>query len=557
MNFHYNIRTDYGKDCLDNIRHLERTGKKIARYRNHLRFSLHCKHQYITPVSLRLSSTVKGNKADNILRRAERSLLNVRVGQIVNKINNLKQEKHRLEKVIYSDSGLPSDVIAEVKTRTERSQVKEHELTKTRQQNKFSRLLDKKTELDSRKSNNNLGSECISKWVKNCSQRILNDPELSVLAKGVNFAVAPTKIPVVDIVTSTESVCRKLSDREAGELRSKVANLLSRPRKIESNLSKDELKALDELKKDQDIRILPADKGRIVVVLDTAEYKQKCENLLKDTATYKNLGSKDPTSKYKKELVNVLQELEKEGGINREEYRKLYPTTEAPPKFYGLPKVHKVNNPLRPIVSSIGTITYSCAKHLADILSPLVGKTKHHVANSQAFADCIKDERIEDDEELRSYDVTALFTSVPIDKALHIIQSRLESDKTLCDRTRLSPKQVVKLLEVCLRCTYFVYNGIFYQQIHGAAMGSPVSPIVCNLYMEHLEQIAIETAPHSPLWWFRYVDDTHTKLKKQHAQEFTDHLNSLDPDIKFTTEGKRIERLLFWTLWQSSNPMEA
>ena len=159
--------------------------------------------------------------------------------------------------------------------------------------------------------------------------------------------------------------------------------------------------------------------------------------------------------------MNVLQELEKEGGINREEYRKLYPTTEAPPKFYGLPKVHKINNPLRPIVSSIGTITYSCAKLLADILSPLVGKTKHHVANSQAFADCIKDERVEDDEELRSYDVTALFTSVPIDKALHIIQSRLESDKTLCDRTRLSPKQVVKLLEVCLRCTYFVYNGIF------------------------------------------------------------------------------------------------
>ena len=196
-------------------------------------------------------------------------------------------------------------------------------------------------------------------------------------------------------------------------------------------------------------------------------------------------------------------------------------------------------------MSSIGTITYSCAKHLADILSPLVGKTKQHVANSQAFADCIKDERVEDDEEFRPYDVTALFTSVPIDKALHIIQSRLESDKTLCDRTRLSPKQVVKLLEVCLRCTYFVYNGIFYQQIHGAAMGSPVSPIVCNLYMEHLEQIAIETAPHSPMWWFRYVDDTHTKLKKQHAQEFTDHLNSLDPDIKFTTEGEEDRALAF------------
>ena len=75
MNFHASLRSDYGTDCLKNVRLLERNGKKIARYRNHLRFSLHCKHQDIIPVSLRLSSTVKGNKANNILRRGEKALL--------------------------------------------------------------------------------------------------------------------------------------------------------------------------------------------------------------------------------------------------------------------------------------------------------------------------------------------------------------------------------------------------------------------------------------------------------------------------------------------------
>ena len=223
----------------------------------------------------------------------------------------------------------------------------------------------------------------------------------------------------------------------------------------------------------------------------------------------------------------------------------MYPTTESPPKFYGLPKVHKKDTPLRPIVSSVGTITYNCAKLLAEILSPLVGKTVHHVANSQDFAKRIVNERVEEDEELRSYDVTALFTSVPVDKALTVIQACLEQDHTLCDRTSLSAKQVTKLLEVCLKCTYFVYNAVYYQQIHGAAMGSPVSPIVCNLYMEDLEQKAIQTAPHPPLWWYRFVDDTHTKLKKQYAEEFTNHLNSLDPDIKFTTEGEEDRALAF------------
>ena len=372
----------------------------------------------------------------------------------------------------------------------------------------------------------------------------------------MNFAVTPAKLPIVDIVTTTEVACRNLSEGDASELRAKVVNLVSRPsaNNIDSNLSKEERKALQDLQKDKDIQLLPADKGRLVVVLNTEDYHRKCEQLLSDSNTYTNLGKKDPKCKYKKELVSVLQKLEKEGGINRVEYRKLYPTTETPPKFYGLPKVHKQNTLLRPIVSSIGTITYNCAKLLPDILSPLVGNSVHHVANSNDFAELIKKERVEVDEELRSYDVTALFTSVPVNKALRIIQARLEQDKTLKDRTRLSSKQVTSLLGVCLKCTYFVYNGVYYQQIHGAAMGSPVSPKVCNLYMEDFEQKAIKSAPHPPLWWYRFVDDTSTKLKKQYAEEFTNHLNSLDPDIKFTTEGEEDRALAFFDTYTVIQP---
>ena len=67
------------------------------------------------------------------------------------------------------------------------------------------------------------------------------------------------------------------------------------------------------------------------------------------------------------------------------------------------------------------------------------------------------------------------------------------------ERTALSPDDIICLLNKCLKCTYFVYKGEYNLQIHGAAMGSPVSPIVCNLYMEHLEQIALARAkdPHS------------------------------------------------------------
>ncbi|KAJ8047432.1 hypothetical protein HOLleu_06427 [Holothuria leucospilota] len=85
-----------------------------------------------------------------------------------------------------------------------------------------------------------------------------------------------------------------------------------------------------------------------------------------------------------------------------------------------------------------------------------------------------------------------------------------------------------------------------YLQIQGAGMGSPVSPTICTLYIEHLEFEVIRTAPHQPVWWHRYVDVTRAKLKKKNTHNtFTDHLNTLDLDIKFTTEGEEEKALAF------------
>ena len=177
--------------------------------------------------------------------------------------------------------------------------------------------------------------------------------------------------------------------------------------------------------------------------------------------------------------------------------------------------------------------------------APVPVQTEHHVKNTKHFATVIKNKTVNEDEILVSYDVSALFTSVPVDKALKVINDRLLVDTSLSKRTPLSPERITRLLELCLNCTYFVYDGTYYLQIHGAAMGSPVSPIVCNLYMEHFESIALTTAPNPPGWWFRYVDDTHTKQKKAYVEEFTDHINSIDPDIKFTIEKEENGSLAF------------
>ena len=97
-------------------------------------------------------------------------------------------------------------------------------------------------------------------------------------------------------------------------------------------------------------------------------------------------------------------------------------------------------------------------------------------------------------------------------------------------------QQILSLLEFCLNTTYFVYKGEFYKQTHGAAMGSPVSPIVANLYIEDFETRALATAPNPPHMWSRYVDDTFVLIHEYFIEGFTNHINSIDPNIKFTNE---------------------
>ena len=103
----------------------------------------------------------------------------------------------------------------------------------------------------------------------------------------------------------------------------------------------------------------------------------------------------------------------------------MYPTGACSPILYGLPKIHKKNNPLRPIVSSRGSVTYGVAKELAKILKPLAGNTIHHVNNSKEFAEEIKKNKLDKGACIISHDVSALFTSIPVKSAMKIIKDKL------------------------------------------------------------------------------------------------------------------------------------
>ncbi|XP_071495131.1 uncharacterized protein [Diadema antillarum] len=278
--------------------------------------------------------------------------------------------------------------------------------------------------------------------------------------------------------------------------------------------------------------------------VNNTDYDKKVNSLLSDNSTYERL-KRDPSAAFKKRALECLQQLEKGGHIDKPLYYSLYPGDDIP-AFYGLPKIHKTDTPLRPIVSSINSVTYNIAKQLTSILSPLVGLSDHHIQNSGDFIEKVRDIKVEENETIASFDVSALFTSVPPDKAIEVVRERLSSDTSLHQRTKLSPEQICQLLELCLSTTYFVYNGAFFKQKHGCAMGSPISPVLANLYMEHFETSALDSFNGTgPSHWYRYVDDTWVKIQSTELDSFFQHINNCDPFIKFTVENIRDNSLPF------------
>jgi hypothetical protein len=108
---------------------------------------------------------------------------------------------------------------------------------------------------------------------------------------------------------------------------------------------------------------------------------------------------------------------------------------------------------------------------------------------------------------LASLDVVNLFTTTPTEKALEVLRCNLEKNSTLKERTHHSIDTILELVTVCGNNTYFQFGKNFYSQNLGMAMGSPLSPVLCNLYLEDSEKNATATFNTKPVLFLRYVDD--------------------------------------------------
>ena len=210
-----------------------------------------------------------------------------------------------------------------------------------------------------------------------------------------------------------------------------------------------------------------------------------------------------------------------------------------PPKLYGLPKLHKPGFSIRPTVSFCGSPTSQLSKYLTTILQLLTGKSRRKLQSTKDFINATETVQIPDGYELVSFDVKSLFTSIPLQLALQCTETAILQST---DPLPLPTEDIMDLLNLCLTSTYFQYNGKHYKQLHGTAMGSPVSVVVAEIVMQNIEESALSTCWQTIPLWLRFVDDTFTAVRQDEIDAFHHHLNGQNTDIQFTRE---VEEKLF------------
>ena len=138
------------------------------------------------------------------------------------------------------------------------------------------------------------------------------------------------------------------------------------------------------------------------------------------------------------------------------------------------------------------------------------------------------------DYDMVSFDVSNLFTNVPLEFTIDLVLKKVYNKKMV--KTKLKRNELRELLMMCTKELHFVFNGKTYKQKDRVCLGSPLVPLLANVFMVHLEETIAPKLQTSMPTWIRYVDDTFTLVKKGKIEEIIAALNNFHPNIIFTHE---------------------
>lgn len=214
-------------------------------------------------------------------------------------------------------------------------------------------------------------------------------------------------------------------------------------------------------------------------------------------------------------------------------YYMLKVPNEEVPLMYGLCKQHKPGEKMRKIVSNIKSPLVKIARWLVKELKQYGKFESFSVENTMEFVNRTKNIILENDDVLIliSFDVTALFPSVPVSIAISSLKQHLQRKNV----TREKLNVYIQTAEKCMAYNCFQFRNEFYHSKHGTSMGNPLSPLIVESFMSHFE-LKLKSLGVMPKIWLRYVDDVFAVVKTTEIQNLFNTINSQYETIKFTKE---------------------
>ena len=203
--------------------------------------------------------------------------------------------------------------------------------------------------------------------------------------------------------------------------------------------------------------------------------------------------------------------------------------------FYGLPKVHKPDCPLRNIVSSANdSPTENISSYVNHFLQPYMKALPSFIKDTKPFlSETLNLPNFPEGAFLVTADVVSMYNNIP---HMEGIIQHIRNNKGLLPENSPRSGIIQTFLDIILTNNHFQYDNIFFQQIMGTSMGTFCAQPYASIFMHKIENQILNHAPHPIHFWRRFIDDcffifTHGEDK---LQEVLNYMNDVHPTIKFT-----------------------
>ena len=284
------------------------------------------------------------------------------------------------------------------------------------------------------------------------------------------------------------------------------------------------------------------DKSKVFHLGKLEDYEKKSKEYMDKTEAFQCLGTIDPLPSLIERTNKYLLDLRLAHWITQKQYEQLCINprdTELAHQYY-LPKAHKAGTPLRPITAGLKHPTIKISKLLDELLRPLFNKMARQTTVNSGF-DLFKELHkwsrlnMHKDTLLCTSDVTNLFTMVPQVEGVLSLKKMLDYLK-IKEIDGLKVETIIRLSRFVMQNNYFSYNGQFYHQIRGGAMGSPLTLTIANCYMFFFERDIVKQVNNSGGLFFRYIDDIFITINwpTRHLFKQIDRWNKFDSNIKLS-----------------------